>query len=460
MESVDDGFDDDVRTNPGLLFRSANGDTRIVAQSLDDESARTVADQGIDEFTFTAHEGQLQPSGDWQIWLLMAGRGYGKTRAGAEWVKLVTEADPQARIALVGASLGEARRIMVEGESGILACATSSHRPSFEPSLHRLRWPNGAEATLFSAAEPESLRGPQHSHAWCDEIGKWPIAHQRATQCWDNLLLGMRIGANPRILATTTPRAVPLVRRLMDGQAGDHVMLTKGRTRDNAAHLPGRFLTMMQREFGSSQLGRQELDGELLEDVEGALWNRALLERTRITGVPPSITRIVIGVDPPASANGDACGIVVCGMTAQDDGLARGLVLADCSVEKPSPERWARAVADAAEIWGADRVVAEANQGGAMVASVLRAASVALPVKLVHASRGKVARAEPVAALYEAGRVSHTGVFGALEDELCGLMVGGEYHGPGRSPDRADALVWALSELMLGRVARPRIRSF
>ncbi|MGB3739490.1 MAG: terminase family protein [Pontixanthobacter sp.] len=429
-------------------------DRAYLAASIDDDAAKITAERFDDLFRFTPHAGQIPPDGDWQIWLLMAGRGFGKTRAGAEWVKDCAAADPFARIALVATSLGEARRIMVEGESGILACCAPHERPAFEPSLHRLRWPNGAEATLFSAAEPESLRGPQHSHAWCDEIGKWPLAHGGATRCWDNLLMGLRLGHDPRVLATTTPRAVPLMRRLLGGEADGRTAVTCGRTRDNAAFLPERFLTMMDREFVGTQLGRQELDGVMIDDIEGALWSRDLLERGRITGVPDAIARIVIGVDPPASATGDACGIVVCGLSV--DGKA--YVLADCSVAKASPERWARAVADSAELWGADRVVAEANQGGAMVASVLRAASINLPVKLVHASRGKVARAEPVAALYEAGRAAHAGSFPALEDEMCGLLAGGAYHGPTRSPDRADALVWALTELMLGRGAAPRVR--
>ncbi len=408
-----------------------------------------------------AHDGQAEPGGNWSTWLLMAGRGFGKTRAGAEWVTANIQRDPAARVALIAASLGEARSIMVEGDSGLLAVPSPDWRPIFEPSRRMLRWPNGARATLFSAAEPDSLRGPQHSLAWCDELAKWDQSGGRAENCWDNLQLGMRLngpgGSHPRIMVTTTPRAVPLVQRLV---SEDGVTVTGGKTEDNAANLSAAFVKAVRAQFAGSALGRQELDGELLQDVEGALWSRALLERTRITDIPPAIGRIVIGVDPPASATGDACGIIVCALaaSADRDAPAHGLVLADCSVAKPSPERWARAVADAAELWGADRVVAEANQGGAMVASVLRAASVNLPVKLVHASRGKAARAEPVAALYESGRVAHTAPFGALEDEMCGLMVGGEYLGPGRSPDRADALVYALTELLLGPHTAPRVR--
>ena len=402
-----------------------------------------------------AHEGQIPPEGTWHTWLIMAGRGYGKTRAGAEWVRDVAENDPTARIALVGASLGEARRVMVEGPSGLLALPRAKWRPAFEPSKRTVTWPNGAMATLYSAGEPESLRGPQHSHAWCDEIGKWDVRGERGrggeAGAWDNLLLGLRLGAFPRVVATTTPRAVPLIKRLL---AQADVVMTRGRTADNADNLPPGFFRSVRARFGGSLLARQELDGELVEDIEGALWSRVLLEECREdAGGAAAHRRLVIGVDPPASSEGDACGIVVCALG--EDGLAR--VLADCSVEKSTPERWARRVAEAARAWGADRVVAEANNGGDMVRSVLRAAEISLPVMLVHASRGKAARAEPVAALYETGRVRHCGEFPCLEDQMCGIMAAGGYEGPGRSPDRADALVWALTELMLGQRRVPRV---
>jgi phage terminase large subunit-like protein len=400
-----------------------------------------------------AHPGQVAPSDAWHTWVIIAGRGYGKTRAGAEWVRAVAEGDPTARIALVGDSLGEARRVMVEGPSGLLAIARPKWRPAFEPSKRQLTWPNGAVATLYSAGEPESLRGPQHSHAWCDEIAKWSQSQGRAEAAWDNLLLGLRLGTAPRVVATTTPRAVPLLRRLL-AQPG--VAVTRGTTAENRDNLAPGFYRSVKAHFGRSLLARQELDGELIEDIEGALWSRALLESCREHGAHADATRVVIGVDPPASSDGDACGIVVCALGA--DGIGR--VLADASARKPTPERWARAVANAARVWNADRVVAEANQGGEMVRSVLRAADIALPLKLVHASRGKAARAEPVAALYEAGRVRHAGQFPELEDQLCGLMAGGDYEGPGRSPDRADALVWAMTELMLGRRREPRVWRF
>nr|WP_236549103.1 terminase family protein [Novosphingobium sp. TCA1] len=399
-----------------------------------------------------ARPSQIAPEGDWRVWLVMAGRGFGKTRCGAEWVNEIAESRPDARIALVAAHLGEARAVMVEGESGLLSVGAPWRRPVFEPSLRRLTWPNGAQAMLYSAAEPESLRGPQHSHAWCDEVAKWDNASARAVAAWDNLLMGLRLGRDPRVVATTTPRSVPLVMRLLSESENGEVAVTRGSTFDNAVNLPRRFLDAMRTTFSRSLLGRQEIDGEMIADIEGALWNRTLLEDCREHGAP-TCARVVVGVDPPASAGGDACGIVVVGLGT--DGMAH--VMADASVEKAGPERWARAVAGTAEAWQADRVVAEANQGGAMVASVLRAARLSLPLRLVHASRGKVARAEPVAALYEAGRVHHAGMFPRLEDEMCGLIAGGAYQGPGRSPDRADALVWALTELMLGTGGAPRV---
>ncbi|MGF7201337.1 phage terminase large subunit-like protein [Sphingobium olei] len=399
------------------------------------------------EWRFLARPAQLEPDGDWRVWLMMAGRGFGKTRAGAEWVRGIAEADPKARIALVGATLGEARAVMVEGASGVLSVAPWWARPDYAPALRRLTWPNGAMAMLFGAAEPEGLRGPQFSHGWADEIAKWAGGEA----AWDNLMMGMRLGRSPRVLATTTPRPVPLVRRLV---AAEDVAVTKGTTAENEANLAPGFVAAMAAQYGGTRLGRQELDGELIEEVEGALWTRDLIERCRVAHVPEVLTRVVVAVDPPASAGGDACGIVVAGI----GGDGRGYVIADASVEGQRPEGWARAVAAAAMLHGADRVVAEANNGGQMVESVLRAAEAGLPVRLVHASRGKAARAEPVAALYEAGRVAHRGAFPALEDQLCGLLAGGGYVGPGRSPDRADALVWAMSELMLGRMGEARVR--
>nr|WP_319235775.1 terminase family protein [Sphingomonas sp.] len=396
---------------------------------------------------FWARPAQLAPEGDWRTWLILAGRGFGKTRAGAEWVRAQAERSPEARIALVAATMAEARAVMVEGESGLLSIAPPHRQPRWEPSLHRLRWPNGAQAFLYSAAEPDGLRGAQHHFAWADEIAKWPAG----VEAWDNLMMGLRLGRRPRAVATTTPRPVALVRRLTREA---RVLVTRGGTGDNRAHLSRDFIAAMTANYAGTRLGRQELDGELIDDVAGALWSRDLIERCR-RPAPDALARVVIGVDPPAGAGGgDACGIVVAAMG--DD--RRAYVLADASVSGVGPEGWARAVARTAAAHGADRVVAEANNGGAMVESVLRAADERLPVKLVHAAHGKTARAEPVVALYEAGRAFHVTAFPDLEDEMAGLLAGGGYEGPGRSPDRADALVWALTELMLVRGPRPAMR--
>lgn len=395
---------------------------------------------------FWARPSQLPPDGDWRVWLILAGRGFGKTRAGAEWVRAMAEADPDARIALVAATASEGRAVMVEGESGLMNIGEV--RPRWEPSLGRLSWPNGAQAFLYSAAEPESLRGPQHHLAWADEIAKWP----QGRAVWDNLMLGLRLGERPQAVATTTPRPVPLLHALL--RAGD-VATTRGATTANRAHLPPAFLRAIRDSYGGTRLGRQELDGELIAELEGALWSRELIERCRVRAAPEP-ARVVVAVDPPAGAGlaSDACGIVA--VAKGHDGL--GYVLEDASVAGLGPDGWARAVAAAAGRHKADRVVAEANNGGAMVESVLRAADAALPVKLVHAAQGKVARAEPIMLLYERGQVFHVGAFPALEDEMAGLVTGGGYHGPGRSPDRADALVWALAELMLTPRARPAMR--
>ena len=418
------------------LLRMSPADFAAWGRRIGDDSAARL----LTDWSWWRRADQCPPAGDWHVWMLLAGRGFGKTRTGAEWVRNYAEAHPGARIALVAASLHEARQVMVEGESGVLAIAPDAARPEYQSSLRRLSWANGTVATLYSAAEPDSLRGPEHSAAWCDEIAKWP----QGEAAWDNLMLTMRIGDNPRVVATTTPRGVPLVRRLMTEKG---VETTGGSTRNNRHNLSPQWLATMDAIYAGTRLGRQELDGELLEDIEGALWTRALVERCRIAedaiGKP---VRVVIGVDPPATSRGDACGIVVAALL-RDGRLA---VVEDASVETPLPGVWAQAVAAAAARWGADRIVAESNMGGEMVTATLRQADVTLPVVAVHASVGKARRAEPVALAYERGQVVHAGAFSALEDQLCGLQVGGGYAGPGRSPDRADACVWALAALLDG----------
>ncbi|HEX7656505.1 MAG TPA: terminase family protein [Sphingomonas sp.] len=428
----------------GLLTRLAQIEPGIRRQVL-----RTLTAPQRREFNerwaLWAHDGQIEPPGDWRVWLIRAGRGFGKTRAGAEWVSAMARAMPDSRIALVGGTIEDVRRVMIEGESGILRVGRHGDHFDWRRDAGELTFKSGAVAYVYSAEAPEKLRGPEHAVAWCDELSKW----RNGDATWDNLMMTMRIGDRPRVLVTTTPRPNALMRRVMTLPG---VIETLGRTRDNA-HLPASFVEAMQGMYGATTLGRQELDGELIEDLTGALWLRAGIERCRVAAAA-ELVRVVVGVDPPAGTGGDACGIVVAGLGR--DG--RGYVLDDASVRGASPERWARAVARATARWHADRVIAEANQGGEMVKSVLLAVECGLPVTLVHATRGKSARAEPVATLYEAGRVSHVGAFAALEDEMCGMIAGGGYEGPGRSPDRADALVWALAELMLGRRGEASVR--
>ncbi|HEY0115122.1 MAG TPA: terminase family protein [Allosphingosinicella sp.] len=475
-----------------------------------------------------AHRGQREPAGDWRTWVLMAGRGFGKTRAGAEWVMgcvrgerpsaaLGTSEDSsdprtraapsprsrrarvalpreggglsKVRIALVAASLDEARRVMVEGPSGIIAVARAGEVREYSFQRRRILFASGAEATLFSGAHPDGLRGPEHDFAWCDELAKW----RYPKEAWDNLQLGLRRGRAPRALVTTTPRRGAALESLL---GEDGVVRTGGGSATNP-HLPDGWVEAQAARL-TGILRRQELDGELIDEVKGALWPRALIEACRgspsaaaavpeaeelpylkrdasarprpplhhpptpaasADGPPPRpgedlYVRVVIGVDPPASEMGDACGIVACGLGA--DGI--GYVLADCSAGGLSPEGWARKVAAAAAARGASQVVAEANNGGDMIAAVLRGADPALRVKLVHARGGKVARATTVAALFEGGRAKFAGIFPALEEELAGLSYDLPYQGPGRSPDRADAMVWAMDALMPGAPA-PGVRA-
>lgn len=411
-----------------------------------------------------AHAGQLWPAGDWRSWVMMAGRGFGKTRAGAEWVAALVRACGRAngeadgldariggpvRIALVAATTEEARRVMVEGPSGLLSLGWhASQRPRFEPSRRRLAWPCGSEATLFSGANPEALRGPEHHFAWCDELAKW--RHPQET--WDMLQLGLRAGARPRALVTTTPRAgCGALGAILE--AADTIR-TGGPSAGNP-HLPAAWLAAVQASYGGTALGRQEIDGLFAQDLAGTLWPAALIEASR--GVMPpagALVRVVVAVDPPASAQG-GCGIIACGLDR--DGI--GHVLADHSAAGLSPDGWAQRVRAAVDAHGADRLAAEANQGGEMVRSVLHSAGVTMPVTLVHASRGKSARAEPVAALFESRRARLAGRFPALEAELAGLIAGGGYEGPGGSPDRADAMVWAFTLLMLSSPGEARVRT-
>lgn len=388
-----------------------------------------------------ARPDQITPPGiDWPAWLALAGRGWGKTRTGAEDVAWFACANPGVRVAIVAPTAADARDTCVEGESGLLAVLPQICVENWNRSIGEVTLWNGSRFKLFSATEPERLRGPQHHRAWGDEVAAWPDP-----SAWDQLLFGLRLGENPQVVATTTPKPTPLIRTILR-TAG--AMVTRGSTFDNSDNLPAGTLDRLRERYEGTRLGRQELFAELLEDVQGALWTTAIIEPHRVKGAP-DLKRIVVAVDPSGTSGkdaGDEIGIVVAGK-AQD---GRYFVLEDGSC-KLSPEGWARRVAHLYDKWAADRVVAEKNFGGAMVEAVLRSVAKELPVRMVTASRGKAVRAEPVAALYEQEKVSHVGHFKELEDQLCSMTPAG-FVGEG-SPDRANALVWALTELQgSGRV--------
>ena len=435
-----------LRTVRRLALRPES-DRRWVVRRLTPPQKRTLKEC----WPIWAHEGQTPPDGDWPTWLMVTGRGFGKTRAGAEWVSALARKDGSLRIALVGATIEDALKVMVAGRSGLTAVARTGERVKLNRKEGVVTFASGARAFLYSGSCPEKLRGPEHHFAWCDEIAKWRYPEET----WDNLQLGLRLGAAPRALVTTTPKAVPLLKRLIEESRGRGA-LTQGRTADNL-NLPAAYVARMEAQYRGTRKGREELDGELIEDFEGALWTRALIEKTRVAPVLPGgerWKRIVIGVDPPLSAEGDACGIVACALDR--DGI--GHVLGDHTERGLSPEGWASKAVAVAQAWGADCCVVEKNSGGDMATSVLKIADSALPVRPVHASYGKGDRAEPVAMLFETGKARFAGTFPELEDELCAMIRGGDYAGA-RSPDRADAMVHALTELMLGPVrVEPRIR--
>ena len=393
------------------------------------------------DWPFWARSSQRAPNGDWRVWLLLAGRGFGKTRTGAEFISARALGRTARRMALVAPTAADARDVMVEGESGLLAISPPWRRPRYEPSKRRVVWPNGAVATLYSADEPERLRGPQHDAAWCDEIGSW-----RYPEAWDMLMFGLRLGTDPRVVVTTTPRAIKMIRELV---ADPKVVVTRGRTSENRANLAPDFLDQIVRKYQGTRLGRQELEAEILEDLPGALWSRGMIEGAR-TRLAPSLLRVVVAIDPAATSGegADETGIVVAGK----DESGHGWVLADASGRYP-PAEWAKIAIATYRAHCADRIVAEVNNGGEMVEATLRMVDPNVPFAAVRASRGKVTRAEPVAALYEQGRVHHLGAFPQLEDQMCGFAR--DMHGnldlraAGNSPDRVDALVWALTDLLV-----------
>ena len=401
--------------------------TRLLGNLSNREAAKLLYN-----WSFWARPNQLPPPGTWLVWLLLAGRGFGKTRTGAEWVRHEVETGRRGRLALVAPTAADARDVMIEGESGILRVSPNSFRPHYEPSKRRLTWPNGALATAFSADEPDRLRGPQHDGAWAEELAVW-----RYPEAWDMLMFGLRLGQEPRAVVTTTPKPVKLIRDLLQGKA---TTVTRGTTYENRANLARSFFEQIVAQYEGTRLGRQELLAELLEDVPGALWKREAIERLRVVK-RPQLVRVVVGVDPAASSGAVSAetGILAAGLGA--DG--HGYVLDDLSL-RGSPGAWAAAVVTGYYKFTADRVIAEVNNGGDMVESTVRTVDPTVSYKAVHASRGKQTRAEPVAALYEQGKVHHVGVFADLEEQMCSWVPS-----DAKSPDRMDALVWALTELML-----------
>lgn len=377
---------------------------------------------------------QAMPPGEWAVWLICAGRGFGKTRTGVEAVRELVDINAGCRVALVGPTSADCRDVMIEGESGLLAIYPPEERPIYQPSKRKVTFRNGAQAFVYSAEEPERLRGPQHHFAYCDEIA----VYGDLKTLWDNLKFGLRLGETPRIVATTTPRPLPFLRDLAR-DTGTHT--TRGTTYANAAHLPPAFLAELDRVYTGTTIGRQELLGELLEEAEGALWRRSQIEAKRVRAAP-ELTRIVVAIDPATTSgeNSDECGIVAAGVGVDGEGY----VLSDGTCRLP-PDQWAARAVNMFDTLDADKIIAETNNGGDLVESVIRTVRRNVSYEKVSASRGKVTRAEPVAALYEQGKVHHVGMFAALEEEMVNFVPGQMT----KSPNRADALVWALTFLML-----------
>ena len=391
-----------------------------------------------------AREEQLPPPGEWRTWLLLAGRGFGKTRTGAEWVRTQVLDHGRRRIALVAPTAADARDVMVEGESGLLNIGPPKDRPHYEPSKRRLTWANGAIATTYSADEPERLRGPQHDAAWCDEVAAW-----RYPEAYDQLLFGLRLGNDPCVVVTTTPKPVKIIRELM---ADSTTVITRGSSYANRANLPAAFFAQIIKRYEGTRLGRQEIEAEILDDVPGALWTRDLLEELRwpASKPVPDLSRVVVAIDPAVTSGeeADETGIIVAGRDYQ----GRGYVLDDRS-GRYAPIEWAREAVMLYRKYDVDRIVAEVNNGGDMVEATLRMVDENVSFKAVHATRGKVVRAEPIAALYEQKRIFHVGSFPVLEDQQCSFTSDYSDRGSaGYSPDRVDALVWAFTELLVERM--------
>lgn len=384
---------------------------------------------------FWARKNQLEPEdGDWRTWLILAGRGWGKTRAGAEWVNKMARSGKYKRMHLVGATASDIRDIMVEGPSGIIDTSPPWFRAQYRPTKRRVEWPNGAWALAFSADEPERLRGEQCEAAWCDELAAW-----RYPEAWTQLMLGLRLGTNPRVVVTTTPRPTRLIKKL---HAAESTHVTHGITFENFDNLAAAFTEEIVTQYEGLRKGRQELYAEILADAEGALWKTPDIEEMRVEKADvPEMNRTVVAVDPAMTFGESASetGIMVCGKDYQD----HGYVLQDAS-GKLRPDEWARKVIALYHQWDADKVVAEKNQGGELVRHTLQVYDNTVPIKLVHASKNKQTRAEPVAGVYEQGKIHHVGAFPELESQMV------EWEPGMTSPDRLDALVWGFTELFIG----------
>ena len=391
------------------------------------------------EWAFWAREKQLAPVGAWRIWLILAGRGFGKTRCTVEWLRSQVETGTCGRIALVGATASDVRDVLVEGESGLLAKSPPWFRPKWNASKGRLTWGNGAVGFTYSAEEPDRLRGKQHDGAVCDELASW-----RYMETWDQLMFGLRLGADPRCVVATTPRPIPKVVELLKRSTDPNdVRVVAGSTHENRSNLAPAFVEQIIKRYEGTRLGRQEIYAEVLTDNPGALWKRARIEELRVDRTEvPDLVRIVVAVDPAVSANADSAetGIVVAGLGSN----GHGYVLDDKSLSD-SPAAWAKAVVNVYHDRKADRIIGEVNNGGDLVEANIRTVDRSVSYRAVRASRGKQTRAEPIAALYEQGRVHHVGTFSKLEDQQCEW----DPTTAKRSPDRLDAMVWALTDLML-----------
>jgi phage terminase large subunit-like protein len=391
---------------------------------------------------------QQPPEGNWNVWLVLAGRGFGKTRLASEWVREEAKytTTGQRRFALVARTAADVRDVIVEGESGILNVTPPSERPHYEPSKRRLTWPNGNTATLFTADEPDSLRGPQFTHAWGDEVAAWRQTPDAAGMtAWDNLRVGTRLGQYPKLLVTTTPKRVPILYSLLkEAEKGEIVKVTRGSTLDNSGNLSSAYLDTMLGIYEGTALAKQELYGEMLSDVDGAMWTEEIVEASRQMALPPATPLRLIGVDPSVAENPkDECGIVVVSSTADGDLYKRqAWVLEDASVHG-SPTVWAQKVVDMARKWGCP-VVAEVNQGGALVKNAIHQIDPTVTVLEVHSKQGKQLRAEPITLAYQQGRVHHVGYHVHLESQMYSWIPG-----EGKSPDRIDALVHALTALLI-----------